>query len=115
MWGTPHGSRRTVTGCSRPASFRVPSVRERAERARCSRDCLPAEERRDAAARGARPAECITRYGRLRAAKRLSAIFRKGQWFIAGESPLYCAAMLADIGAGLQESGPGASNDARLA
>src|ERR1700674_1765217 len=99
MWGTPQGSRRTVTGCSSPESFRVPWVRERAERARCSRDCLPADEKRDAAARGVRPAEWIARYAKLRAANITSTIFQGGQGFIAAESPLCCAAMLADVGA----------------
>src|ERR1700687_5525076 len=87
MWGTPHGSRRTVTGCSRPVSFRVPLVKERADWARCSRDgWLPADCGREAARLFI--TERIAGYARLAATKTPITRFQEGRAFIVAESPL---------------------------
>src|SRR5258708_1271018 len=77
MWGTPQGSRKTVTECSSPGSFSVPLVTESADRARCSRVCLSLGDRREATARGLLLAKWIAGYARPTRARRPTAIFQK--------------------------------------
>src|SRR5258708_16117219 len=90
MWGTPQGSRKTVTECSSPGSFSVPLVTESADRARCSRVCLLLDDRREAAARGLALVKWIAEYAKPRKAKRPTAIFQECRGCIACEvsSPL---------------------------
>src|SRR6266481_4543125 len=92
MWGTPQGSRKTVTEWSRPGSFRVPLVTESADRARCSRVCLSAEGRREAEARGLPLVKWVAGNARPTRARRPTAIFQKCRGCIACEvsSPLCC-------------------------
>src|SRR5258708_11054767 len=90
MWGTPQGSRKTVTECSSPGSFSVPLVTESADRARCSRVCLSLDDRREAEARGLALVKWIAEHAKPRKARRPTAIFQECRGCIACEvsSPL---------------------------
>src|SRR5258708_4062338 len=92
MWGTPQGSRKTVTECSSPGSFSVPLVTESADRARCSRVCLSLGDRREATARGLLLAKWVAGYARPTRARRPTAIFQKCRGCIVCKvsSPLCC-------------------------
>src|SRR5260370_11138451 len=77
MWGTPQGSRKTVTEWSSPGSFSVPLVTESADRARPSRVCLSLEDGRKAAARGLPLVKWIAGNARPTRARKLTAIFQE--------------------------------------